>query len=68
MNVLNHLCPVGVEVDTRAVRDRVVELRAGLSEALPPYTYPDFRARGPRPPAFRFGGDDGRNPTTEDTP
>lgn len=68
MNVLNHLCPVGVEVDTRAVRDRVVELRAGLSEAFPPYTYPDFRARGPRPPAFRFGADDGRNPTTEDTP
>jgi DNA-binding beta-propeller fold protein YncE len=64
MNVLNHLCPVGVEVDTSAVRDRVVELRTGLLEAFPPHTYPDFRARGPRPPAFRFGSDDKRRPTT----
>ncbi|MFE5720443.1 LamG-like jellyroll fold domain-containing protein [Streptomyces erythrochromogenes] len=57
MNVLNHLCPIGVEVDTRVVRAYVPELRAALLEAFPPYTYPDFRARGPRPPAWRFGLD-----------
>ncbi|MBU2670220.1 hypothetical protein KOI35_42640 [Actinoplanes bogorensis] len=57
MNVLNHLCPVGVEIDTRAVREHVLELRDALLEAFPPYTYPDFRARGPRPPGWTFGLD-----------
>jgi hypothetical protein len=55
MNVLNHLCPVGVEIDTRAAREHVLELRDALLEAFPPYTYPDFRARGPRPPGWTFG-------------
>ena len=49
MNVLNELRPIGVEVDTREVRERVVELRGDLLDAFPGYTYPDFRARGPRP-------------------
>jgi hypothetical protein len=57
MNVLNHLCPVGVEIDTSVVRAHVVELQAALLDAFPAHTYPDFRARGPRPPAVPFGLD-----------
>jgi hypothetical protein len=49
MNVLNELHPVGVEVDTRVIREHVVEIRESLLEVFPGYTYPDFRARGPRP-------------------
>ncbi|RJL35444.1 LamG-like jellyroll fold domain-containing protein [Bailinhaonella thermotolerans] len=57
MNVLNHLCPVGVEIDTGSVRAHVLELASGLLDAFPPYVYPDFRARGPRPPGWTYGLD-----------
>lgn len=57
MNVLNHLCPVGVEVDTGPIRAHVAELRAATLDPFPPYTYPDFRARGPRPPGWTYGLD-----------
>lgn len=50
MNVLSELHPIGVEVDTRAVRERVVEVRDALLDVFPGYTFPDFRIRGPRPP------------------
>ncbi|MCD0449200.1 hypothetical protein LO762_08365 [Actinocorallia sp. API 0066] len=66
MNVLHHLCPIGVEIDTRAIRAHVLELRAGLLDPYPPYTYPDFRAHGPRRPAWTFGLD--TDPETERTP
>ncbi|GAA4525871.1 LamG-like jellyroll fold domain-containing protein [Nonomuraea ferruginea] len=57
MNVLSHLCPIGVEVDTHVIRAHVLELQAALIDAFPPYTYPDFRAHGPRPPGWTFGLD-----------
>ncbi|MEV8630891.1 LamG-like jellyroll fold domain-containing protein [Streptosporangium sp. NPDC051023] len=57
MNVLNHLCPIGVEIDTRAIRAHVLELQSGLLDPFPPYTYPDFRTRGPRPPRWTYGLD-----------
>ena len=57
MNVLNELHPVGVEVDTRAVREHVLELRDSLLDLFPPYTYPDFRARVPRPATVPIGLD-----------
>ncbi|MEV4559234.1 LamG-like jellyroll fold domain-containing protein [Kitasatospora sp. NPDC049285] len=57
MNVLNHLCPIGVEVDTALIRSHVPELQAALLDPFPPYTYPDFRARGPRPPGWTYGLD-----------
>jgi YVTN family beta-propeller protein len=57
MNVLNELHPVGVEVDTRIVREHVLELRDSLLDLFPPYTYPDFRARVPRPPTVPIGLD-----------
>jgi YVTN family beta-propeller protein len=47
MNVLNAFHPIGVEVITRAIRERVIEVRAGLLNAFPDYTYPNFRVRGP---------------------
>jgi hypothetical protein len=50
MNVLNTLHPIGVEVTTHALRDRVVEVREDPLSAFPAYTYPDFRARGRRLP------------------
>jgi hypothetical protein len=49
MNVLNLLHPVGTEVRTRSIREHVPEIRAGLLDAFPAYTYPDFRVRGPAP-------------------
>ena len=49
MNVLNLLHPIGVEVRTRRIREHVVEVREGLLEAFPDYTYPNFRVPGPRP-------------------
>jgi hypothetical protein len=49
MNVLNAFHPIGVEVITRRIRERVVEVRERLMEELPLYTFPDFRSRGPRP-------------------
>jgi YVTN family beta-propeller protein len=57
MNVLNELHPVGVEVDTRTVRERVLELRDALLELFPPYTYPDFHGRAPRPATVVIGQD-----------
>jgi hypothetical protein len=49
MNILNVLHPVGVEVNTAAIRAHVVELQGNLSQANPDYTYPKFRVRGPLP-------------------
>ena len=49
MNILNALHPIGVEVSTRALRERVIEVREGLLDAFPDYTYPNFRARGSLP-------------------
>jgi hypothetical protein len=50
MNVLNALHPIGVEVDTRALRERVVELRGDvLRGVVPGFTFPDFRARDASP-------------------
>lgn len=47
MNVLNAFHPIGVEVITRAIRERVVEVRDNqLLNAFPNYTYPHFRVRG----------------------
>ncbi|MGW6058046.1 LamG-like jellyroll fold domain-containing protein [Streptomyces sp. NPDC055189] len=45
MNVLHELHPIGVEVDTRVLRAHVVELRAGLLDVFPAYTYPAYRQR-----------------------
>ncbi len=47
MNVLSELHPLGVEIDTRVIREHVLELRAGLLEAFPAYTYPTYRGRRP---------------------
>lgn len=49
MNILNAFHPIGVEVMTQALRERVVELQGGALEANPDYTYPKFRVRGPAP-------------------
>lgn len=49
MNVLNLLHPIGVEVRTRRIRERVLEVSDGLLEAFPDYTYPNFRVTGPSP-------------------
>lgn len=49
MNVLNAFHPVGVEVVTEAIREKVVEVRENLIEVFPEYTYPNFRLRGPDP-------------------
>lgn len=57
MNVLNVLHPVGVEVNTAALRAHVVELQGDLSQANPDYTYPRFRVRGPLPPRARRPAD-----------
>jgi hypothetical protein len=52
MNVLNTFCPLGIEVLTNTIRQRVKELTADLLDNLPEYTYPNFRlrARGPQRP------------------
>ncbi len=47
MNVLNLLHPIGVEVRTQRIREHVLEVREGLLEAFPDYTYPNFRVSGP---------------------
>jgi hypothetical protein len=49
MNILNAFHPIGVEVLTADIRRRVLEVKAGLLEVLPEYTYPNFRLRA-RPP------------------
>jgi DNA-binding beta-propeller fold protein YncE len=53
MNALSAFHPVGVEVLTRAIREKVVEVRSGLLDVFPDYTFPQFRARGPHPGARR---------------
>jgi YVTN family beta-propeller protein len=47
MNVLNAFHPAGVEVISRAIRERVIEVRTGLLNAFPAYTHPNFRVPGP---------------------
>ena len=49
MNVLNVLHPVGVEVNTAAIRAHVVELQGKLANTNPDFTFPKFRVRGPLP-------------------
>jgi DNA-binding beta-propeller fold protein YncE len=58
MNVLNELHPIGVEVDTRIVREHVVELRDSLLDVFPGYTFPRFRLRGTRPAITPIGTDE----------
>jgi DNA-binding beta-propeller fold protein YncE len=53
MNVLNELHPIGVEIDTGVVRAHVLELRAGLQDVYPGYTYPGFRFGRLKPPVTR---------------
>jgi hypothetical protein len=55
MNILNVLHPIGVEVNTAAIRAHVVELQGDLSQADPSFTYPKFRVRGPLPRQARKG-------------
>lgn len=45
MNILNAFHPIGIEVITRAIRERVIEVRDQLLNAFPAYTYPNFRVR-----------------------
>jgi hypothetical protein len=60
MNVLSALHPIGVEVITRAIRERVLEIRETLLDAIPDYTYPKFKGRGPQPgPPKQNGGNNG---------
>lgn len=49
MNILNTLHPIGVEVSTRPIRERVIEVRDELLNAFPDYTYPNYRVRGLAP-------------------
>jgi hypothetical protein len=49
MNILNVFHPVGVEVGTRAIRERVIEIGTELIDVFPDHTYPKFRVRGPAP-------------------
>jgi hypothetical protein len=60
MNVLSALHPIGAEIRTRNVREHVVEVREGLLDAFPAYTYPDFRAAGTDPFAERRPEDEER--------
>lgn len=53
MNILNAFHPIGVEVTTRIIRDRVIEVKGQLRNAFPDYTYPNFRVRGPLPQRTR---------------
>jgi hypothetical protein len=43
MNLLHYFHPLGVEVSTRRLRERVVEVRDNLLNAFPGYTFPDYR-------------------------
>jgi hypothetical protein len=47
MNIVNWFHPLGVEVVTRALRSRVVELEQAGAELFPGYTYPVYHNRGP---------------------
>jgi hypothetical protein len=53
MNVLNLLHPIGVEVDTSALRSRVAGFREAMADEFPDYTFPRFRVPGPPPVAAR---------------
>ncbi|MFD4507784.1 LamG-like jellyroll fold domain-containing protein [Streptomyces sp. NPDC058457] len=57
MNVLNVLHPVGVEVNTAAVRAHVIEVQGDLAQANPDYTYPKFRVRSTLPRQVRRPAD-----------
>jgi DNA-binding beta-propeller fold protein YncE len=49
MNILNSFHPIGVEVRTDDLRDRVVEVRRDFANAFPGYTYPGFRGNAVDP-------------------
>jgi hypothetical protein len=49
MNILNAFHPIGVEVMTLPIRERVIEVRDQLLSTFPDYTYPKYRVRGPAP-------------------
>ena len=53
MNILNAFHPLGVEVTTRTIRERVIEVKGQFRNAFPDYTYPNFRVRGPLPQRMR---------------
>ncbi len=57
MNILTAFHPIGVEVNTRALRERVIEVRGQLLNTVPDYTYPKYRVRGPVPRRPRKQGD-----------
>ncbi len=57
MNILTAFHPIGVEVNTRALRERVIEVRGQLLNTVPDYTYPKYRVRGPAPRRPRQQGD-----------
>ncbi len=54
-NILNAFHPIGVEVNTLAIRRHVVEIRNQPFNAFPDYTFPVFRVRGPLPRRSRKG-------------
>jgi DNA-binding beta-propeller fold protein YncE len=54
-NILNAFHPIGVEVNTLAIRRHVVEIRNQPFNAFPDYTFPDFRVRGALPRRSRKG-------------
>lgn len=43
MNILNYFHPIGVEVITQNLRDRVVEVESDVLRVFPKFTYPDYR-------------------------
>jgi DNA-binding beta-propeller fold protein YncE len=49
MNILNSFHPIGVEVRTDDLRERVVEVRRDFANAFPGYTYPGFRGEAVDP-------------------
>ncbi|MET7782420.1 LamG domain-containing protein [Streptomyces mirabilis] len=49
MNILNALHPIGVEVSTLAIRERVIEIRGEALAANPDHTFPKFRVRSGSP-------------------
>ncbi|MDJ0343465.1 LamG domain-containing protein [Streptomyces sp. H10-C2] len=53
LNILNALHPVGIEVNTRIIRDHTIEVRGDLAAANPDFTYPKFRVRSVLPPLRR---------------
>ncbi|WP_084628486.1 LamG domain-containing protein [Amycolatopsis nigrescens] len=53
LNILHALHPVGVEVDTEAIRDHTVEVRDDPAASNPDFTFPKFRVRNTLPPKRR---------------